>query len=163
MKSLLILRHAKSSWTDATLRDHDRPLNKRGRRDAPRMGRFMRDQALVPDIIVTSTARRACDTAELAAEAAGYGGQIVRDEALYAAPASAYVAVLRALDDDAASVLLVGHNPAVEHLVGVFAGRPERMPTAALAHIALATDRWAAAGPADGADLAGIWRPKELS
>jgi phosphohistidine phosphatase len=163
MKSLLILRHAKSSWADPMLDDHDRPLNKRGRRDAPRMGRFMRDEALVPDIIVTSTARRASDTAEVVAEAAGYSGEIVWDEALYAAPASAYVAVLWALDDDAASVLLVGHNPAVEHLVGVFAGRPERMPTAALAHIALAIDRWAAADPADSAELAGIWRPKELS
>ncbi|MBT3267617.1 histidine phosphatase family protein [Candidatus Poribacteria bacterium] len=162
MKTLLILRHAKSSWDDSMLRDHDRPLNKRGKRDAPRMGRLLTDEGLVPDIIVTSTARRAVDTAELVAEAAQYTGEILRDESLYGAPASVYLDVLQSMDDANATVMLVGHNPAIEHLVGTFGSRPERMPTAALARVRLQTEDWAAADPSHDAELVDVWRPKEL-
>ena len=76
MKTLLLLRHAKSSWDNSELADHDRPLNGRGRRDAPRMGQLLAQHDLTPDLIVTSAARRAATTAELVALAAEYGGDI---------------------------------------------------------------------------------------
>jgi len=76
MKTLLILRHAKSSWKNPGLADHNRPLNKRGKRDAPRVGRLLRDKNLTPDLILSSTAKRALDTAEAAAESSGYEGEI---------------------------------------------------------------------------------------
>ena len=71
MKTLLMLRHAKSSWKDGSLSDHDRPLNERGKRDAPRMGQILKEQALVPELIISSTAKRARKTAAKMAEAAG--------------------------------------------------------------------------------------------
>ena len=76
MKLLLILRHAKSSWKDPDLDDHDRPLNKRGRRDAPRMGRLLRKEDLLPDLILSSTAVRARMTAEMVADASRYRGPL---------------------------------------------------------------------------------------
>ena len=76
MKTLLILRHAKSSWNNLDLPDYDRPLNKRGKRDAPRMGDFLRHQDLVPDLIISSTAKRAKKTAKLFAKAVGYKEKI---------------------------------------------------------------------------------------
>ena len=76
MKTLLILRHAKSSWDNTWLSDHERPLNDRGRRDAPRMGRLLRDEELVPDLIITSSAERALSTAEAAALACDYDQEI---------------------------------------------------------------------------------------
>jgi phosphohistidine phosphatase len=79
MKTLLVLRHAKSSWNDTSLDDHERPLNKRGRRDGPRMGELVREHRLTPDIIISSDAVRARRTAEAVAEAARYAGEIVLD------------------------------------------------------------------------------------
>ena len=76
MKTLLILRHAKSSWNYPELSDYDRPLNKRGKRDAPRMGKFLREQKLTPDRILTSSAKRARRTASKVAKACGYGGKV---------------------------------------------------------------------------------------
>jgi len=71
MKTLLVLRHAKSSWDDSALDDHERPLNQRGRRDAPRMGKLMREYGLIPDVVISSDAVRARLTAEALAEATG--------------------------------------------------------------------------------------------
>ena len=83
MKSILLLRHAKSSRKDPDLTDHDRPLNKRGKRDAPRMGRLLKKEHLVPDIIISSTAIRARSTAEAVAKASGYKGDITFNRSLY--------------------------------------------------------------------------------
>ena len=84
MKSILILRHAKSSWKHPDVNDHDRPLNKRGKRDAPYMGELLRDKHLVPDFIISSTAKRARSTAKAVAKAAGY--KLTLNQSLYAAP-----------------------------------------------------------------------------
>jgi len=82
MKTLLVLRHAKSSWDDPALGDHERPLNKRGRRDAPRMGELVREYGLIPDVVISSDAVRARRTAEAVAEAARYAGEILLDPSL---------------------------------------------------------------------------------
>ena len=89
MKTLLILRHAKSSWKDDSLPDHDRPLNKRGKQDAPLVGRLDSRKDLMPDLILSSTAKRARATVELVAEESNYQGEIEYSRDLYAAEAEA--------------------------------------------------------------------------
>ena len=161
-KTLLILRHAKSSWANADLSDHDRPLKARGRRDAPRIGRLLREERLVPDLIITSTARRARATAHLAAEAAGYEGEIEETDAFYHAAPGAYLARLRRLPDAVERVLVVGHNPGMEELVALLTGRAERFPTAALADVRLPLTTWTALTATSSGQLRHLWRPKAL-
>ena len=86
MKSVLILRHAKSSWKHPDVDDHDRPFNKRGKRDAPHMGEILQNEHLVPDLIISSSAKRARSTAKAVAKAAEYNGDITFNQSLYAAP-----------------------------------------------------------------------------
>ena len=95
MKRLLVLRHAKSSWADTSLDDWQRPLNDRGRRDAPRVGTWLRDRSLVPDLIVTSDAIRARETAAAVSTAVGYTREIVVEPSLYHATPADAVAVLK--------------------------------------------------------------------
>jgi len=111
--------------------DHDRPLNKRGKRDAPRMGELLQDKNLVPDFIVSSAAKRARSTANAVAEAAGYKA----DQSLYAAPPTAYIGVLRDLSNEYVRVLVVGHNPGLERLVDMLTGEEHTMPTCSLVHV----------------------------
>jgi phosphohistidine phosphatase len=163
MKTLLVLRHAKSSWSDSGLDDHDRPLNKRGHRDAPRMGELLREQQLIPDLIISSDAVRAQMTAEAVAEGAGYAGKIVLDHLLYMASPDDIVAVLRTVPDPhAATVMIVAHNPGLEDLVAQLTGESHDFPTAALAQIVLPIDRWRDLDASIAATLVGLWRPKEL-
>ena len=161
-KTLLILRHAKSSWSDESLTDHDRPLKARGKRDAPRMGRLLREEGLIPDHIITSTARRARDTANLVAEVAGYHGEIEETRDFYHAPPRAYVEHLQTLPAAVERVLVVGHNPGMEELVELLTGVGRRFPTAALAHVALPVADWEQFTHATRGELLNLWRPKEL-
>jgi phosphohistidine phosphatase len=163
VKTLLVLRHAKSSWDDPHLDDHDRPLNARGERDAPRMGRLARKKRLSVELIISSDALRARLTAEAVADAIGYGGQILLDPRLYHASAADILAVLRsAVDDNVTTVMIVGHNPGLEDLVARLTGDPEALPTAALAQIALPIERWPDLTASTRGTLVGLWRPKEL-
>jgi phosphohistidine phosphatase len=162
MSTLLLLRHGKSSWKDPTLADHDRPLKKRGRRDAPRMGMLVADLGLVPDVIVTSSAERALRTAELVAEAAGFEGEMIVTEALYHADPDDYMSALRAYGRDAACVMLVGHNPGLEMLLEELTGDWERLPTAALAQVSLPDAPWFGVGAETPGVLVGLWRPREI-
>lgn len=162
MKTLLILRHAKSSWADASLSDHERPLKKRGRRDAPRMGALLRDEDLTPEIIVSSTARRAIETADLVAEESGFDGELVATRELYHADPESYLEVAREHGGASEVVMLVGHNPGLEDLVEQLSGSWQRMPTAALAHIELDIDSWSALDDEATGRLANLWLPREL-
>lgn len=164
MKTLLALRHAKSSWGDPSLDDHERPLNKRGERAAPRMGRLLLDEGLVPDVILSSTAVRARTTAKMVAEVAEFSGRMSLRDDLYLAPPSRIVAVVAELDDTVAErVMVVAHNPGMAELVAGLTGAPEvSFPTAALAQIELDIESWSElARPVDGR-LVQLWRPKEL-
>jgi phosphohistidine phosphatase len=163
MKTLLVLRHAKSSWGDAQLRDYDRPLNGRGRRDAPRMGRLLAEEGIVPDAISTSTAKRAMDTARIVAEAAGYAGEVDGRETLYEAAPHAYIRVLHGLPDDVVTAMVVGHNPGVEGLVAGLTGANEAMTTANVARIALDVERWVDVELSGTGELLNLWCPRELS
>ena len=161
MKTLLILRHAKSSWDDPALDDHERPLNARGERDAPRIGRFARDERLAPELILSSDAVRAHVTAAAMADATG--GQLLLDPRLYHASAAEILAVLRSVvQHNAATVMIDGHNPGLEELIAQLTGEREHFPTAALAQIALPIERWSDFDAATRGTLIGLWRPKEL-
>ncbi len=162
MKTVLLLRHAKSSWKDERLPDRERPLNARGRADAPRMGALLRQQGLSPDLALSSPAVRARATAELALEACGYEGQIEFREELYAFEAEPYLHALRAAPDDCQCVLLVGHNPAMEELIEALAGEYQPMPTAAVAQIELPIERWRDLANSREGKLLNLWRPKEI-
>ncbi len=161
MKTLLILRHAKSDWSTGRP-DHDRPLNQRGKRTAPRIGQLLREEELVPDFIVSSTALRARKTAKKVAEACGYRGSIEVTGALYLSGAAAYVDVLRDLGCEHACLLVVGHNPAVTSLLDALTGSHETMPTAALAHVTLPIDDWSQLATDTPGALANLWRPGGL-
>jgi phosphohistidine phosphatase len=163
MKTLLVLRHAKSDWSTPDLADHDRPLNKRGERDAPRMGRLVRDEHLVPDLILTSTAKRTRQTVGALVAAAGYAGDVKATRALYGAGPEAYVHVLRGVPDQYQRVMVVGHNPGVEALVEQLTGSATRLPTAALAHLVLPVTHWRDLDGKTQGEMRGVWRPRELS
>lgn len=162
MKTLLLLRHAKSSWKKDNLPDHDRPLNKRGKQDAPRMGKLIQAKGLVPDLIISSTAKRAQKTARLVAEESGYDGEIEFDRDLYAFEPSAYLEKLTSISDHIQIVLLVGHNPGLEELLDELTGEYLPMPTATLAHINLLIDSWSDLDDETKGQLVNLWRPKEL-
>jgi phosphohistidine phosphatase len=161
MKSVLILRHAKSSWKDPDLMDHDRPLNKRGKGDAPRMGRLLKSEHPVPDTIISSTAIRAQATAEAVAKASGYKGEII-SPSLYAAGPHAYIDGLHDISDNYARVLIIGHNPGLEELVEILTGESHVMPTCSLAHVELDIQNWLEIDYNSKGRLARIWQPRDL-
>jgi phosphohistidine phosphatase len=163
MKTLLVLRHAKSSWNDPELDDHERPLNERGRRDGPRMGQLVREYGLIPDILISSDAVRARLTAEAVAEAARYAGEILLDPRLYMASPADILSLLRTVRDNAETVMIIGHNPGLEELVRQLTGEWQDLPTAALAHIVLEIDQWRDLKLSTRGTLLGHWRPKELT
>jgi phosphohistidine phosphatase len=162
MKTLLLLRHAKSSWKHPELADYDRPLNKRGKRTAPRMGELLKDEDLIPDFILCSSAVRTHMTALLVAKACTYRGEIKQTRKLYLAEPQAYVEVLREVVEIHARVLVVGHNPGLEALIEALTGEAMVMPTAALAYVELSLKRWKDLDLNTECKLVNVWRPKYL-
>jgi phosphohistidine phosphatase len=163
MKTLLILRHAKSSWKDPSLADHDRPLKKRGRRDAPRMGQLIQEEGLVPDLILSSTARRARDTAEAVADNCSYDGELIMTRDLYHSGPEDYLYVLQNLEgDDHDRVMVVGHNPGLEDFLELLTDEYERLPTAAMAQVELPIESWRDIDQDIQGELINLWRPREL-
>ena len=159
---LLILRHAKSSWADGHADDWERPLNERGKGDAPRVGALLRQLSLRPDLIVTSDAVRAETTARAVAGAAEYLGQITLAPELYHASPEAIVDVIRALPDTARSVMIVAHNPGLQDLVEQLTGQSVELPTATLVHLELPVNRWQDVTLSPEATLIDVWRPRDL-
>ena len=163
MKTLLVLRHAKSSWNDPALDDHERPLNKRGRRDAPRIGELVREYGLMPDLVISSDAVRARLTAEAVAEAARYAGEILLDPHLYMARPADILSLLPTVRENPKTVMIVGHNPGLETLVEQLTGELQDLPTAALAQIDLPIDQWRDLTRSTRGTLVGLWRPEQLT
>jgi phosphohistidine phosphatase len=143
-KRLVLLRHAKSSWSDPDLGDHDRPLNGRGRRTAPVVGRHLRDAGLVPDLVLCSSAVRARATLDRLGLPDDVAVRV--DDDLYGADADEIVELLRAVPDTVGSVLVIAHNPGLEELIELLVtderSRPDRFPTAAVAELQLPIARW---------------------
>lgn len=158
---LIIMRHAKSSWDNANLTDHERPLNARGLRDAPPMGELLAEQDLVPDLIISSTATRARETAEIVSQSCGYSEEIHFTDDLYLASPAAITTCLNRLAGDAERVMIIAHNPGLEELVYGLTGESQRMPTAAIAVVRNPVS-WSEFKLGEEYELLQMWRPKEL-
>jgi phosphohistidine phosphatase len=170
MPELLLLRHAKSRWDEPNVGDRDRDLAPRGLDAAGRMGRFLGEQGLAPDLVLCSAARRAAHTWELAA--AGLGAEVpVRfDDRLYLAAPEQMIAVARDLGGDAGRLMLVGHDPGMHRLAVRLAGSGDaklrerivaKFPTAGLARFRFGVASWAGFTGTPG-ELLGFWRPRDL-
>jgi phosphohistidine phosphatase len=161
MKTLLLLRHAKSSWNQPELNDHERPLNKRGKKEAPKVGRYLKENNLVPDLILSSTARRAHDTALAAADESGFDKEIELYQDLYMSEPVCYLDILQRLPDSTKRVLVVGHNPDLDELLTMLTDVNEHMTTAALAQIDLPISSWTELNEATDGRLQNLWAPHE--
>jgi phosphohistidine phosphatase len=163
LKRLFLLRHAKSSWEDQDLPDHDRPLAPRGRKAAKRMAKHLRDEGISPSLVLCSSARRTRETLERVEP----GGDVHVERELYGASASELLDRLRRVPDETQSVMLIGHNPAVQELALELAADGDRLadverkfPTCALATLSL-RGTWGEL-EASAAELVAFVRPKDL-
>ena len=147
MKLLSLVRHAKSSWKDSHLSDFDRSLNKRGERDAPRMGRRFASVEPPPDLILASPARRATHTAQLIAEAVGYAAERISFEpTLYLSTPTEMLGVIQGVDDRLAHMTWLYQRRADQHLCDVLAGaKIDNVPTCGIVRMSLAIDSWRSA------------------
>jgi phosphohistidine phosphatase len=144
MKTLYLVRHAKSSWDNTNLSDHDRPLNDRGERDAPRMGKRLRKRGSQPETIISSSAVRAHTTARILATAIDYPtSDIAIDDRLYGAEPKDVLSIIGDLDDGIHCAMLVGHNPTFTALINAL-GRCDlgNVPTCGMAVLTFPIDSW---------------------
>ena len=162
VKTLFLLRHAKSSWKDLFCSDHDRLLNKRGRRDAPRMARLLANCNPRPTLIISSTATRAERTAVAVHEALADQTQFDLDARLYHASPHTILDIVREKGAQHETVIVVGHNPGLEDLIRRLTDETRVFPTAALAEIQLSIEYWGELNHSVDASLNGFWIPKAL-
>lgn len=156
MKSLSLLRHAKTERDSATGRDFDRRLTERGQVDAERIGAEISELGLAFDLILCSPAVRAAETAEHASLSPRY------DQRIYDASAGELLAIVQEVDDQIERLMMVGHNPGFEQLASMLLGTPVEMPTGALIEIELPVDQWSEVGGAEGRIIRFL-TPKELT
>ncbi len=174
MKTIYILRHAKSDWAGAGLKDHDRPLNERGREAAPKMGAYLKSKKYKPEVILCSSARRTMETCDLIRPFVGSKVNVEVDESLYLAEPRRLIERLRSLNDDIESAMLIGHNPGLEQLANGLSASPatqeeerlhrrmrEKFSTCALAVIAMPVKAWREVKMGSGS-LQDFMRPKDL-
>ena len=153
MKKLYLIRHAKSSWKNPALRDIDRPLNKRGKHDAPLMGKRLSSYDVLPDAIISSPARRALKTARIIAEELGIARKTIdiRKE-LYPGEADRLLEMIRSFRDDDDDVVIVGHNPGFTELANLLAdSNIDNIPTCGIFCVEFHTDTWKSVGKGAGA------------
>jgi len=162
-KTLLVMRHAKSSWSIPGVSDHERPLNRRGERDAVQMAQFLESAKIKIDRVIASTARRADQTAKSLVDTMDCldSGRLESRDDFYLAAPQAYLDYLSHLDDAVTTVIVIGHNPGLESLVETLGGQWETMPTAAIACFDFSADSWSDVAPAKFR-LDHMWRPKDV-
>ena len=161
MRTLYLLRHAKSSWKDESLVDFERPLAGRGRRACESIAGLIRSEQVEFDLLLSSTAVRARETIERIRQVAKLRTELRFDERIYEASADRLLEVISQIENDRKNVLLIGHNPGFEELLQLLTGDVERVPTACLAKIKFKIPKWSEVGPNQGT-LEWIVRPKEL-
>ena len=169
MHTLYVLRHAKSSWSDPALPDEDRPLAPRGRRAAKSVAKHLVREGIAPELVLCSPARRTRETLELLRPALATATVVAVEDELYGASAGALVTRLRAIPEAVASVLLIGHNPALQDLILALAlpgserdRLAEKFPTAALATLTFGAATWEQLADRGGL-LAAYVVPRELT
>lgn len=144
MKTLILVRHAKSSWNDPGLNDYDRPLNERGLHDAPRMAKRFKEKEITPDKLVTSSARRAKDTCTIIAGIIGYPAtSIISTRVLYHADEDQILAFVKQLDEPDDVIMLFGHNPGFTDFVNRLMNiHIDNIPTCGMVACSLPADAW---------------------
>lgn len=145
MKTVYFIRHAKSSWSDMSLRDHDRPLNKRGKRDAPFMAEKLKELGAEPDAIITSTALRAKTTAQHFAIAFDLSGnRFIEESDIYEAYSSNILKIVQNTSDDFNTILVFGHNPGFTMVANGFSGGEdiENVPTCGIVKVVAGISKW---------------------
>ena len=148
MKIITLFRHAKSSWKDTSLSDHDRPLNKRGKRDVPFMAKRLRERVGAPDLLVVSSAVRTQETAA-ALKSEFPEVKVVTDKGLYLAPPSNYLALKKNLNDKYNHVVFIGHNPGISSLATHWNAKPVELTTSAFASFQFDANSWSKAKSPD--------------
>lgn len=156
------MRHAKSCWKNPDLTDHERPLKKRGRNDAKRMGKLLKSKKIAPDIIICSTAVRAQETADYVVEGMKYKNEIVFTDALYMAEPKDILSAIIDHAKNQKTVLIIGHNPGSEALLQILTGKVESLPTASIAYITAKIDKWKDIIKCEDVKLKKLWRPKDI-
>jgi len=163
MKTLILMRHAKSSWKHPEIKDHERGLNKRGKKDAPRMGKLLVDNELIPQRILTSTAVRSRMTVEAVVEVMNYTGEVSYLDSLYMAEPDIYLELLSLMPDDLERILVIGHNPGLEGLLQILSGRVESLSTASVAFLSLPIKSWKEIRLHENpAELVALWTPHDV-
>jgi len=142
LKKLYIIRHAKSSWSDMSLGDFDRPLNKRGKRDAPFMAQKLKEKKVLPDVIVSSPAKRTKSTAQIFANEINFTKPIAYDKNIYEADGGELKYVVNSLNDKAKTALMFGHNPGLNMLAENFLEFNENIPTCGIIEIEFDCKKW---------------------
>jgi phosphohistidine phosphatase len=142
-KILYLVRHAKSSWKNPELNDSERPLNKRGKHDAPLVGKLLKQKNEIPELLISSTAKRALKTAEYFAEEFHINKKIIREESLYMAGINDFISIIENIEDSVNSVMLFGHNPGISDFANYVTGSDiENMSTAGTARIDFNINSW---------------------
>ena len=154
------MRHAKSSWKSEDVEDIDRPLNKRGKKDAPYMGELLAKKKKTPELILSSSAKRARQTAKAVAKECKYDGDIQYFDSLYLAEPQAYIDALQQVPDELGRVMIVGHNPGMESLLQQLSGRVETLSTGAIAFIDLPINKWKDLKNEVEGSLMSVWYPE---
>ena len=151
-KRITLLRHAKSSWKDASVADRDRPLNRRGSKSAPDMGKRLADRGVRPSLLLTSPAKRARETARLIARELNYPLEFIQSESeLYLATPETILQVVARQDDGFNDVMVFGHNPGITELANRLGDRDiDNVPTCGVVGIELDVQEWAEIVAADG-------------
>ena len=161
MKTLFLLRHAKSSRKDQSLPDFERPLNRRGKKATDKLGRYLKDELIVPDLVLSSPAVRARETIERVMKAANWIADVRFDQRIYEAGGLGLLEVVSQIENDHKTVLLVGHNPGIEELLMLLTGESKKVRTAALIKLELKSSKWATAAD-KRAKLAWRIKPRDL-
>lgn len=162
MKTLYLMRHAKSSWSDPALTDPERPLNARGKRDAIKMGKFLTEQKKLPSIIVCSDAKRAMKTAKRLIKASKFTGPLEVNPNLYGSSVKQHIEVINQQLDHHNSLLMIAHNPILEDLLSQLTGSWFDLKTATIAELSLDLEQWSELSPHSRATLKNVWYPKEI-
>jgi phosphohistidine phosphatase len=162
MKTLMLMRHAKSSWKDSSMKDILRPLNKRGHKIVPRMGERLKEAQICPQLILSSPAERARQTAQGVAKKIDYSQDIQYYDSFYMGEPEDYIKKLVKVPDTVERVLVIGHNPGLEGLMQILSRKVEALPTAAIAFISLPIEHWKDLDSHIEGALNEIWRPKNL-
>jgi len=164
MKQLILMRHGKSSWQNDLLDDYDRPLKKRGKRDAPVMAQLLADNEIIPEMILSSSAARTRQTTQLVNDVLNLQEDSIRYfDNFYLADQKELIKELKKLSNSIDTVMIIGHNPTMEFFTANLTGEIHRFPTAAIAHIDLAISTWAELKATKSCGiLLNLWRPKEL-